>query len=67
MNYANVRERLPALIKILENTSTEYRSDKKYLGEAQAYLSLLMDIIDSQQPYNPLVRNGKEWKHDNLC
>ena len=59
MNYTNVRDRLPALIKILENINTEHRSEKKYLGEAQAYLSLLMDIIDSQQPYIPL---SKEWK-----
>ena len=50
MNYTNVRERLPVLIKILENINTEHRSEKKYLGEAQAYLNLLIDIIDSQQP-----------------
>ena len=61
MNYTNVRERLPELIKILENINTEHRSEKKYqyLGEAQAYLNLLIDIIDSQQPYIPL---SKEWK-----
>ena len=59
MNYTNVRERLPVLIKILENINTEHRSEQKYLGEAQAYLSLLMDIIDGQQPYIPL---SKEWK-----
>ena len=47
MNYTNVRERLPVLIKILENINTELRSEKKYLGEAQAYLNLLIDIIDS--------------------
>lgn len=59
MNYTNVRERLPVLIKILENINTEHRSEKKYLGESQAYLNLLIDIIDSQQPYIPL---SKEWK-----
>lgn len=59
MNYTNVRDRLPALIKILENINTEHRSEKKYLGEAQAYLSLLMDIIDSQQPHMPLFNNNK--------
>ena len=59
MNYTNVRERLPELIKLLESINTEPRSDKQYIGEAQAYLSLLMDIIDSQQPYIPV---SKEWK-----
>ena len=45
MNYENIKTRIPALIAELNKISTEYGYERKYIGEANAYLTLLLDIL----------------------
>lgn len=48
MNYSNIVERLPTLIKQLRNITTEYSSEQLYIGETITMLILLQDILSNQ-------------------
>ncbi len=45
MNYENVKDRIPDLISSLDKITTEYSYEVKYIGEAKAYLTILLDIL----------------------
>ena len=49
MNYNNIAERLPLLIKDLDTVKTEYTFEQKWIGQSQAFLALLLDIIENKQ------------------
>ena len=49
MDYDTITKRIPLLIDSLDAVKTEYSFERKFIGQAQVLLALLLDMIKNER------------------